>query len=176
MCPRIGRARTVGGGRLLGGEPPGRVALRSDHQDHPGSRPREQDRRGGKPRQAKFAAPGSLLAWDSRPTTEVGPGQRATKVEPERRVAEFPGIFRAPAAISAEPPSPRNATPCARFAPRVTYCRARRFRRNSRFDARIDVKSGANLHISITARRWENPPGQEFSPGDSVDDPTATAV
>lgn len=146
----------MGGGRLLGGEPPGRVALRSDHQDHPGSRPREQDRRAGKPRQAKFAAPGSLLAWDSRPTTEVGPVQRATKVEPERRVAEFPGIFRAPAAISAEPPSPRNATPCAQFAPRVTDCDTRLFRPNPRFDARFDPKTCANLHISITARWSEN--------------------
>ena len=145
----------MGGGRLLGGEPPGRVALRSDHQDHPGSRPREQDRRAGKPRQAKFAA----LALCSL-GTHARPPRSGRSSEPPRLnqsgALRNPGIFRAPAAISAEPPSPRNATPCAQFAPRVTDCDTRLFRPNPRFDARFDPKTCANLHISITARWSEN--------------------
>jgi hypothetical protein len=60
-----------------------------------------------KPRQGKFAAPGSLV--------------QTTKVEPERRVPEFPLIFRAAAEISARPPRARIVTPYAQFAPRINY-------------------------------------------------------
>ena len=39
-----------------------------------------------------------------------------------RAFPEFPGIFRAPAEISARAPRARMVTPCAQFAPRITSC------------------------------------------------------
>ena len=158
----------MGGGRLLGGEPPGRVALRSDHQDHPGSRPREQDRRAGKPRQAKFAAPGSLLAWDSRRTTEVGPVQRATKVEPERRVAESGNFSR----------TRGNFRRAAESTKRYTLCTIRTPRNRLRYQA-VSAKPSIRrairpqnvcklAHLDHRPLVGKSMLGANFSPGASV--------
>jgi hypothetical protein len=87
------------------------------------------------PRQEKFAAPGSLV--------------QTTKVEPERRVPEFPMIFQGQAEISARPPRARIVTPCAQFAPRLTYCGNGIFRPNKRFDGDSNPRTCADsYHLS----------------------------